>query len=270
MSIMALFIQCSSETSNCFFQVIDGFLQLCVSFVFFIYPFRKHTAHKIFLFQRTVEKYVLSLWIHGEILPLFRYLYCTKRKAWLQMPSKIRLALCRMYPHATKFQNIVCYCLSCNTIRINKIMCISKHRMLLFIRFLSLTNLTSKPISKHRMLLFIGMGKYWASEVSIFQNIVCYCLSQAPFAFQMPCIHFKTSYVTVYLIPLWVQVRFIKYFKTSYVTVYLIRKLERNSSNTNFKTSYVTVYPATQSCINVCYRISKHRMLLFINSICAI
>ena len=25
----------------------------------------------------------------------FRYLYCTKRKAWLQMPSKIRLALCR-------------------------------------------------------------------------------------------------------------------------------------------------------------------------------
>ena len=34
MSIMALFIPCSPETSNCFFQVIDGFLQLCVSFVF--------------------------------------------------------------------------------------------------------------------------------------------------------------------------------------------------------------------------------------------
>ena len=53
----------------------------------------KHLDHQIFLLQLAAEKYVLSLWIHREFLPLLRYIHCTKRAEISQIPVKNRLAL---------------------------------------------------------------------------------------------------------------------------------------------------------------------------------
>ena len=55
---------------------------------------------------------------------------------------------------------------------------ISKHRMLLFILSTALIAAGSFLISKHRMLLFINKCYETRILVVIFQNIVCYCLSQ--------------------------------------------------------------------------------------------
>ena len=178
------------------------------------------------------------------------------------MPSKIRLALCRMYPRATKFQNIVCYCLSSAG---NRWQC-------------------GHGISKHRMLLFIKTGRERRKRTPQFQNIVCYCLSRCIFFYSKLAIiskhrmllsiissplnkaqntYFKTSYVTVYRstashLPLLIGFQNIvcyclsetlhrktsshMNFKTSYVTVYLKRFTNVRISASDFKTSYVTVY----------------------------
>ena len=126
------------------------------------------------------------------------------------------------------FQNIVCYCLSVQLILVLVVMwhfktsyvtvypvhsrcrmpplCISKHRMLLFISMratqkqlrshFKTSYVTVYPlhhcrqhswseISKHRMLLFINNDCIRDILLSLFQNIVCYCLSS--------CLHAETS-----------------------------------------------------------------------------
>ena len=162
------------------------------------------------------------------------------------------------------FQNIVCYCLSCRSaysgsdyhhfktsyvtvypgtaFRPSVLTVISKHRMLLFITVGFSHNPYITIISKHRMLLFIlSFGRH-----------VIYQL------------YFKTSYVTVYLLPAQSSLFFtsfqnivcyclstvkpfcpsvILYFKTSYVTVYRICSYSSSETRNDFKTSYVTVYP---------------------------
>ena len=96
------------------------------------------------------------------------------------------------------FQNIVCYCLSQQSIPGIHYSLISKHRMLLFIFIRVEQAVTQFIISKHRMLLFINSRihshtcdhNFKTSYVTVyrksidngamlivFQNIVCYCLS---------------------------------------------------------------------------------------------
>ena len=97
-----------------------------------------------------------------------------------------------------KFQNIVCYCLSCIPCYGLCTSVISKHRMLLFIGASETLMCLSVGISKHRMLLFIlskfacvfsvlyfktsyvtvyHYSEYGRDKQLLFQNIVCYCLS---------------------------------------------------------------------------------------------
>ena len=100
--------------------------------------------------------------------------------------------------HSAAFQNISCYCLSAlimeyiwnyvnfktshvivylhNTLNLLRIIRISKHLMLLFIRFLL----------QRRILL------------DSFQNISCYCLSPMIMLVDEDGINFKTSHVIVY------------------------------------------------------------------------
>lgn len=89
------FIQCFPETGNCIFQVIDGFLQFCDGFVFSSNRSESIWIIRSFCFISLLKS--MSCPFESTVNPslFFRYLYCTKRKAWLQMPSKIRLALCR-------------------------------------------------------------------------------------------------------------------------------------------------------------------------------
>ena len=100
---------------------------------------------------------------------------------------------------ALEFQNIVCYCLSF----FERGLCQRKH------------------ISKHRMLLFIDVTEPANLKKKAFQNIVCYCLSLEVHLVNCSGCHFKTSYVTVYLIKIELHHFEFRYFKTSYVTVYL-------------------------------------------------
>ena len=56
-------------------------------------------------------------------------------------------------------------------------------------------------------------------------------------------------------------------FKTSYVTVYLAPENPVATFHANFKTSYVTVYRLAHNREHKNTRISKHRMLLFIDNV---
>ena len=78
----------------------------------------------------------------------------------------------------------------------------------------------------------------------IFQNISCYCLSCFLALFSRTCQNFKTSHVIVYL-------RSCTHFL---------------SNSDNFKTSHVIVYRYFPSSSRRSRRISKHLMLLFINT----
>ena len=139
---------------------------------------------------------------------------------------------------------------------------ISKHRMLLFIErlrlwqhsiyyfktsYVTVYRRTGADrnnyawISKHRMLLFIGLFFSASSQLSSFQNIVCYCLS-TPVPLSIAALNnFKTSYVTVYRI-ISSTLRLIGRFQNIvcyYLSILLL--LFRDFSD-HFKTSYVTVY----------------------------
>ena len=172
------------------------------------------------------------------------------------MPSKIRLALCRMYPRATKFQNIVCYCLSRSDLINRSMMLLFIHQagnsipvpilfqniVCYYLSWQTRCNAQVYQISKHRMLLFIELLDLKKEDVNLFQNIVCYCLSSlSVFAclttwliskhhmllfigseryWQAKQSNFKTSYVTVYLPLFQILYCYSYHFKTSYVTVY--------------------------------------------------
>ena len=98
---------------------------------------------------------------------------------------------------------------------------ISKHLMLLFIKVPSFPhafhmnfktshvivyqrrisrNVRPQIISKHLMLLFIGYELRVRLPLPEFQNISCYCLSQAANLIKLKITYFKTSHVIVYRI----------------------------------------------------------------------
>ena len=111
-----------------------------------------------------------------------------------------------------------------------------------YLRDINLAHI-SINISKHRMLLFISDADYPLERLrnnfktsyvtvypnvpkgkaafTIFQNIVCYCLSDLSVFAHLPDLDFKTSYVTVYHRHHTALLMAIFNFKTSYVTVYL-------------------------------------------------
>ena len=157
--------------------------------------------------------------------------------------------------------------------------------MLLFIKMATYTHI-HKQISKHRMLLFILVLTSPIASPTVFQNIVCYCLSYKPIctvhhgnSFQnivCYCLSYNTlgyvfhSPISKHRMLLFIFNQFShniglkSYFKTSYVTVYHSTSKLDNSVLSNFKTSYVTVYLICFSKCFGCCVISKHRMLLFI------
>ncbi len=79
--------------------------------------------------------------------------------------------------------------------------------------------------------------------------------------------YFKTSYVTVYLMPVLRTQHYVVYFKTSYVTVY--HNLSLNFSKSILFQNIVCYCLSMQKQRNwQRLHISKHRMLLFIQSTC--
>ena len=97
-------------------------------------------------FKTSYVTVYLSLGVTVSVQSRFQNIVC-----YCLSTIKMRRLLLR-----TPFQNIVCYCLS--TIRANTwhLHRISKHRMLLFIRIGLRRWSNIYTISKHRMLLFIG------------------------------------------------------------------------------------------------------------------
>ena len=81
------------------------------------------------------------------------------------------------HPRATKFQNIVCYCLSWSMLNFFERILIFQNIVCYCLSMSRIPGwLHNRPISKHRMLLFILY----------------------PYKQDFPTCHFKTSYVTVY------------------------------------------------------------------------
>ena len=142
----------------------------------------------------------------------------------------------------TRFQNIVCYCLSVfwsDVIKRN--LDISKHRMLLFIHFpvvrsiikpdfktsyvtvylAPLLEVRSKALYFKTSYVTVYHNRQYASPSSciLFQNIVCYCLSV------YPCRYVYKDWISKHRMLLFILrrglvCRRICNFKTSYVTVY--------------------------------------------------
>ena len=141
---------------------------------------------------------------------------------------------------------------------------VSIHLMLLFIQ---LTNAAHHgcPVSIHLMLLFIGT----ACQIALGRN------------------GFNTSHVTLYLMPLSFQIKYLKCFNTSHVTLYQCGYVlattvhgfqyiscyslskERKTRLTipvSFNTSHVTLYPGGIQRSDYGLIVSIHLMLLFIES----
>ena len=103
-----------------------------------------------------------------------------------------------------KFQNIVCYCLSCNVLRYSDVnITISKHRMLLFIYTVHIPR--------------IGKVNFKTSYVTVYQS-----------ASDTPC---KVLFISKHRMLLFIHHRTVLhrryfYFKTSYVTVYHMRQVQ--------------------------------------------
>ena len=123
----------------------------------------------------------------------------------------------------SKFQNIVCYCLSKKMSKHSGThSSISKHRMLLFIRSSACVPLRTSVISKHRMLLFIFLSSIFSKIIHFiskhrmllfisstgcssydnveFQNIVCYCLSRYSFV-----VYSSSSYISKHRMLLFIE-----------------------------------------------------------------
>ena len=116
--------------------------------------------------------------------------------------------------------------------------------MLLFIVFPRIITQSSLFISKHLMLLFIFV-KYSADRTeNKFQNISCYCLSIAVYFFGTGFPVFQN--ISCYCLSL---------MGVSYPGII-----------GNFKTSHVIVYPSVPTIFAPVLLISKHLMLLFIQS----
>ena len=62
---------------------------------------------------------------------------------------------------------------------------------------MQLTRRQENVISKHHMLLFNKLTNLSAYPVNEFQNIICYCLTQAEELHNKIVSDFKTSYVIV-------------------------------------------------------------------------
>ena len=139
--------------------------------------------------------------------------------------------------------------------------------MLLFIQINVARCQLPLPISKHRMLLFILNIASLEHNDTLFQNIVCYCLSQPV---QLPCLPLLISKHRMLLFIADMSSGFseqLDNFKTSYVTVYHKVFRKRGACIANFKTSYVTVYQNWKIPRKHTNSLSKHRMLLFIRSL---
>ena len=81
---------------------------------------------------------------------------------------------------------------------------ISKHRMLLFIHC-AFTYSTQSANFKTSYVTVYRLFSHSSSEISGFQNIVCYCLSLTDLLVKGKKNDFKTSYVTVYLLDITVK-----------------------------------------------------------------
>ena len=130
------------------------------------------------------------------------------------MPSKIRLALCRMYPRATKFQNIVWYCLSKNVF-------------------------TMESMVLHFKTSYVTVYHPRAADVPRacgFQNIVCYCLSTSKHT-QEHSKEISKHRMLLFIDGVWIYRGCLPHFKTSYVTVYLLFFSLCIFLNLHFKTS---------------------------------
>ena len=119
---------------------------------------------------------------------------------------------------------------------------ISKHRMLLFIRFVKAQTGIHSEISKHRMLLFI-------CHVSQLNG---------------PVFHFKTSYVTVYLDCFQQFLHFLVQFQ-NIVCYCLSTYLQKNCPGWEFQNIVCYCLSSHLGCTLSALVISKHRMLLFIH-----
>ena len=176
MSIMALFIPCSPETSNCFFQVIDGFLQLCVSFVFSSNRSESILLIRFFCFSRLLKSMFCpfgstvksSLFFVTFIVRKERHgCKCRPKSDW-------HYAVCTHMQPNFKTSYVTVYR------RKRKdtfgLFGISKHRMLLFI----LLAATLGPVFGDFKTSYVTVYLCQPSQnlnISEFQNIVCYCLS---------------------------------------------------------------------------------------------
>ena len=75
------------------------------------------------------------------------------------------------------FQNIVCYCLSHTKQLASRLKNNFKTSYVTVYHKLNITRRYITKISKHRMLLFIKYAGICLVSSCLFQNIVCYCLS---------------------------------------------------------------------------------------------
>ena len=142
---------------------------------------------------------------------------------------------------------------------------VSIHLMLLFIGISRCSHRARISVSIHLMLLFIGT----ACQIALGRN------------------GFNTSHVTLYLMPLSFQIKYLKCFNTSHVTLYQCGYVlattvhgfqyiscyslskERKTRLTipvSFNTSHVTLYPGGIQRSDYGLIVSIHLMLLFIES----
>ena len=119
----------------------------------------------------------------------------------------------------------------------------------------------------------------------MFQYISCYSLSIPTWLRSLTEISFNTSHVTLYLMPLSFQIKYLKCFNTSHVTLYQCGYVlattvhgfqyiscyslskERKTRLTipvSFNTSHVTLYPGGIQRSDYGLIVSIHLMLLFI------
>ena len=140
------------------------------------------------------------------------------------------------------FQNIVCYCLSCNVLRYSDVnITISKHRMLLFIYTVHIPR--------------IGKVNFKTSYVTVYQS-----------ASDTPC---KVLFISKHRMLLFIHHRTVLhrryfYFKTSYVTVYHFRCSRYVCHDRISKHRMLLFITLLSIRCQIFCEISKHRMLLFI------
>ena len=115
------------------------------------------------------------------------------------------------------------------------------------------------------VIVYLGTAAVKVAS-SLFQNILCYCLSKSILGYGT---FNRISKHLMLLFILYLSCRLLDlhtYFKTSYVIVYLHPGWRVSAHALYFKTSYVIVYRYRSSEVGSCGIISKHLMLLFIPS----